>query len=157
VTAAKDSMLVKNDPNWPKNLSAIFNYYFVKNDWSKGIHNTKYAVALLKASLGSLTGVMPSDQEIPKAFDLSQNYPNPFNPNTEIKFSLPKAEKVRLNIYNIAGELVQTLANGDLAPGNYKVTWDGKDKNGSSVASGVYIYRLESKSFTSTKKMVLMK
>lgn len=157
-----DSMKVKNDPNWPKNLPAIWNYYYVKNDWSKGIHNTKYAVALLRASLGTLVGVEAVNQDVPKNFSLSQNYPNPFNPSTTVQFSVPRAGTATLYVYNSAGALVAKLADGMLSPGNYTATWNGRDLNGVNVPSGVYYYRLSvtdngASLFTATKKMMLVK
>ena len=155
----KDSANFVSNPN---NYPAVWNYYFVKNDGSKGIHNTKYAVALLRASLSTLTGIQMADQEVPRTFELSQNYPNPFNPSTEIRFSLPRSARVTLNVFNVLGELVAVLADGDLAPGNYTAPWDGNDRNGLKAASGVYFYRLvitqnNAPATTITKKMVLMK
>lgn len=155
----KDSANIVSNPN---NYPAIWNYYFVKNDGSMGVHNTKYAVAILRASLTTLTGMKMADQDVPKSFELSQNYPNPFNPTTDIRFSLPRAAQINLNVFNILGELVTTLADGNLVPGNYTVTWNGKDRNGMSVASGIYFYRLviaqkDAPQKAITKKMVLMK
>ena len=161
VTALADSNKVKGHPEY---LRAIWNYYFVTNDKSNGIHNTAYAVAILRGSLTDLhvLGVPRDGKDVPKDFALDQNYPNPFNPATEIKFSVPKSARVRLSVYNLLGELVATLADGDLAAGNYKTTWNGRDLGGNQVASGVYFYRLEASSngsqdFAVTKKMVLMK
>jgi hypothetical protein len=86
-------------------------------------------------------------------FSLSQNYPNPFNPTTKIKFSLPLECKVKLSILNILGELVGELVNGEMAEGVHEITFDG-----SGIASGVYIYKLEiGKQFTAYKKMILAK
>jgi hypothetical protein len=91
--------------------------------------------------------------ELPAVFALSQNYPNPFNPVTEIGFSLPTASKVRLGVYNIPGQKVTTLSDTEQFPaGSHSVTWDA-----SSVATGVYLYRLEAGSFVETKKMLLLK
>ncbi|MFQ6032538.1 MAG: T9SS type A sorting domain-containing protein [Candidatus Zixiibacteriota bacterium] len=90
-------------------------------------------------------------------FELSQNYPNPFNPETHISFSLPKRKEVSLEVYNVYGQKVRTLLNTTLPVGWYKVTWDGKDDEGISVASGVYFYRLLAGDKMYTKKMILMK
>lgn len=162
VTMAKDSMIVKNHPNYPEVLKAMYNYQFVKQDFSMGVHNTKYAVALLKASLGNLTGVETKDIEIPKSFELKQNFPNPFNPSTQIEFSVPITSHVTLNVYDVLGRLVKTLANGELVAGNYNLTWNGKDENGSNCSSGIYFYQLLTKTengqdLSLTKKMVLTK
>jgi hypothetical protein len=83
---------------------------------------------------------------------LSQNYPNPFNPATTITFALPKAENVRLVVYDISGRAVATLVNETKQAGIYEVPLDA-----SRFSSGVYFYRLETSSFTGTKKMLLVK
>lgn len=89
--------------------------------------------------------------------ELYQNYPNPFNPVTLISFSVAEHESVRLEVYNIKGELVSILRNTELESGNYSVTWNGVDDNGSFVASGVYFYRLRVGDTNLTRKMLLMK
>jgi hypothetical protein len=89
---------------------------------------------------------------IPTKFELSQNYPNPFNPSTTIQFSLPKATQLKINIYNMIGELVRTLADGNYDAGYHKVTLNAAD-----LPSGAYIYRIESVDFVQVKKMILIK
>ncbi len=83
---------------------------------------------------------------------LYRNYPNPFNPSTTIRFDLSKASVVTLKIYNVLGEEVTTLVSDRLSAGSYSYEWDA-----SSLASGVYIYRLDAKGFFQTRKMILMK
>jgi PKD repeat protein len=85
-------------------------------------------------------------------FALGQNSPNPFNPMTEISFSLPQAGYARLVVYNVKGQLVETLADGSYGPGDHFVMWDARDN-----ASGVYFYRLETEGFTETRKMIMLK
>jgi len=152
VTMAIDSMLVKNDPNYPRNLPAIYNYYFVKNDWSEGVHNSAYAVALLQASLSRVTGVQVTDDLQPDKYSLEQNYPNPFNPATQIEFSIPEETFVSLVIYDVTGHEVATLQRGRLKSGNYSVNW-----NAGGFASGIYYYKLETNNYSVTKKMILLK
>jgi hypothetical protein len=106
---------------------------------------------------GGYTGVVKTPSGLPTTFSLSNAYPNPFNPTTNIQFSVAKSENVKLVIFNILGQKIMTLVNGEMKPGKYTATWNGKDEFGSSVASGIYFYRLESQSFNSTKKMILMK
>lgn len=89
---------------------------------------------------------------LPDNFYLSQNYPNPFNPSTTIEFKIPESGFVTLKIYDILGREVKTLVNEEKTPGSYKVSF-----NASIFASGVYFYRLTSGSYTSIKKMVLLK
>ena len=87
----------------------------------------------------------------------ANNYPNPFNPSTTIAYSIPTASNTSLRVYNIKGQVVKTLVNGVVEAGNHSITWNGRDDNGTSVASGVYFYRLSSEGQTITKKMVLSK
>ncbi|MFZ4619570.1 MAG: CHRD domain-containing protein [Bacteroidota bacterium] len=94
---------------------------------------------------------------IPEAFSLSQNYPNPFNPSTRIEFGLPVQSGVTLKVYDIIGREVATLFSGHRNAGRFTVEWNGKDQFNSSVASGIYFYRLEAGSFIQTKKMILLK
>lgn len=89
----------------------------------------------------------------PREFSLDQNYPNPFNPSTNINFSLPQTSKVTLNVYDMLGRKVATLLNNkQLNAANHSVKFDA-----SALASGMYIYRIEAGSFTSTRKMMLIK
>ena len=88
---------------------------------------------------------------------LNQNYPNPFNPTTTISFSLPAATHANLSIFNVKGQLVKTLANGELGFGSHSYVWNGTDNNGSAVSSGVYYYRLNAGNQTETRKMVMVK
>jgi flagellar hook assembly protein FlgD len=83
---------------------------------------------------------------------LEQNYPNPFNPSTTIKFGLPTDSKVVLEVYNIIGEKVKTLVNKSISAGYHEVEFTG-----TALPSGIYIYKLATEGFTSTKKFVLMK
>ncbi|MCI0473023.1 MAG: T9SS type A sorting domain-containing protein, partial [Ignavibacteria bacterium] len=85
-------------------------------------------------------------------YGLNQNYPNPFNPQTKIGFSLSKNERVTLKIYDALGREVQTMVNDNLTAGDYEVIWNAK-----SYPSGVYYYRIETGSFTDTKRMLLVK
>lgn len=92
------------------------------------------------------------------SFQLSQNYPNPFNPTTRIRFSLPQVEKVRLEVYDIQGNLVRSLVDYELYnAGNYEVEWDGRDNNGNKVASGIYFTKMHAGKFAQTKKMNFIK
>ena len=92
------------------------------------------------------------DNLLPSELVLDQNYPNPFNPTTSISFGLPRSSGVTLNIYNIAGQKVATLASGYYPAGNHVVTWDA-----SSHSSGVYFYRLTTDEAVETMRMILLK
>ena len=95
---------------------------------------------------------------LPSAFGLNQNYPNPFNPSTTISYQVPDDGKnVKIDIYNITGQLVRTLVDGTHSAGEFKVVWDGTNGQGQQVSSGVYFFRMSSVGFVNTKKMLLMK
>lgn len=98
------------------------------------------------------TTEIESDAKTPKGFELDQNYPNPFNPSTNIRFNIPSDQNVRINIYNALGQLVNTLVNQFYSAGNYTITF-----NAANLPSGLYIYTLEAGSFTTSKKMMLVK
>ncbi|TNE68896.1 T9SS type A sorting domain-containing protein [bacterium] len=104
---------------------------------------------VLSIKRGEVTSI---ESQIPAQFELAQNYPNPFNPSTTIKFSLPKADQVSLEIYDVTGRLVQTLVNGMRNAGYHQVQF-----NASNLASGLYFYRLSSKQGVVTKKLMLIK
>ena len=93
----------------------------------------------------------------PQAFALFQNYPNPFNPSTVISYQLAVNSQVTLKVYDVLGKEVATLVNGEMKAGSYTVPFSANSANGSTLASGVYIYRLNAGTFVSTKKLVLMK
>ena len=105
-------------------------------------------------SLFFSTGIVNSSEnnELIKNYELTQNYPNPFNPTTQISFSIPQTELVKLVVYDILGREVKTLLNTKMNPGKYAVKF-----NGGRLSSGVYIYRLTSGEFRQSKKMVLVK
>jgi predicted lactoylglutathione lyase len=99
----------------------------------------------------------PEIDGVPKSFDLSQNYPNPFNPGTTIQYQLPKISQVKLSIYNILGQWIVTLVNKRQQAGFYSVNWDGKDDRRLNVASGIYLYRLETEEFVKVRKLSLVR
>jgi len=88
---------------------------------------------------------------------LNQNFPNPFNPETTISFDMPKAGNARLDIYNVKGQLVKNLFNGNAPYGKTNLVWNGTDNSGRNVPSGIYFYRLNTNGRSETRKMMLMK
>lgn len=94
----------------------------------------------------------------PQSFDftLHQNYPNPFNPSTSIIYDLPRAGEVEITIFNLLGEQIRRLVNQRQAAGQYRIQWDGRNENGKSMPSGVYLYRLRAGEFVQTRRMILM-
>ncbi|MDP2209107.1 MAG: FlgD immunoglobulin-like domain containing protein, partial [Bacteroidota bacterium] len=106
-----------------------------------------------------------NQNQIPDKFALCNNYPNPFNPQTAIRYDMPVAGKVVLEIYNLLGQKIRTLINEEQETGRYSVVWNGLTDNQNLVSSGVYFYRLvvsssnplRSDNYTITKKMVLIR
>ena len=94
---------------------------------------------------------------MPDAFALSQNYPNPFNPSTNIRFSLPTEQRVKLQVFDVTGSLVKTILDEAISAGNREAAWDGTNTAGAKVASGMYLYRIQAGNFTAVKKMVMLK
>ncbi|RKY84546.1 hypothetical protein DRQ11_11365, partial [candidate division KSB1 bacterium] len=93
----------------------------------------------------------------PKEFFLFQNYPNPFNASTAVKFTLAQAQHITLAIFNILGKKVITLVDKELEPGNYQVSWNGKDDQGNEMASGIYLCLLQAGKWVKVKKMTLLR
>jgi len=93
----------------------------------------------------------------PKEFALAQNYPNPFNPTTTIRYDLPVSSHVVLTVYNILGKEVKTLVDAEQSAGIKTVVWDGTNKIGEPVSSGVYIYTLKARDFHKTLKLMMLK
>jgi len=99
---------------------------------------------------GTTTSV--KENELPNKYNLSQNYPNPFNPVTKIKYTIPKAEFVSIKVFDILGGEIATLVSEEKQTGNFEVEF-----NGSNLASGIYVYRMQAGNFTDAKKFVLIK
>jgi len=150
-------MLVNDEINPPDN-NGCPGY---GSSWFKYIYAS---FMLVKANLGLTipAGMVPEDiiqiaykthnqDNLPEEFALQQNYPNPFNPTTTISFALPRAGEYNLTIYNITGQEV-TRFTGETEAGEHSVIWDATD-----MASGIYLYKLETEGFTASKKMILLK
>ena len=140
-----------------------YNFGILEHDYSVDDAGTpKYYKSLLVGAY--LDGVVYGDTNVvvgveddniaplPKDFSLMQNYPNPFNPNTNISFNIPKESNVKVNVYNMLGQIVINIFTGRLGAGTHSFEF-----NGSSIPSGIYFYRLEADNYTATKKMTLMK
>lgn len=102
-------------------------------------------------------GEDPQGPVVPFHFELSQNYPNPFNPTTTIRYSLSHLSRVKVEVFNIVGQRVRTLVDQIEKAGSHTLLWNGTDDSGTPVATGVYLYRFQTDSFTQTKKMLLIR
>ncbi len=140
-----DSVIIK----WPKGLTETYT----------NISTNKFYNAVEGSGLFEIvtSGVVQTGSQLPDRISLFQNYPNPFNPVTKIEFSIPPAERkdlqyVKLKIYNVSGQEIETLISENLGPGTYTANWDA-----SSYPSGVYFYRLSVDDISITKAMILQK
>jgi hypothetical protein len=98
----------------------------------------------------------PLQLATPLVFDLGQNNPNPFAQETNITFSVPSAELVHIEIFDLLGRKIRTLADGSYAPGQYSIPWDHRNESGSAVHGGIYMYRMTAGTFRSQKKMLFV-
>ncbi|MCR4439618.1 MAG: T9SS type A sorting domain-containing protein [candidate division KSB1 bacterium] len=102
------------------------------------------------------TGVEVVSREVPREYRLG-NYPNPFNPETEVRYEVARAGRVRVEVYNLLGVRIARLVDEEQMPGTYRVRWDGRDELGRQVVSGVYVCRLVAGEVVKTTKMVLVR
>jgi thiol-disulfide isomerase/thioredoxin len=134
----------KRNPVWVDSM--IYTLAFVQNDANHEVFNSGRPANI------NITGKQTYSNEIPGSFTLMQNYPNPFNPSTFIAFTVPKDVYVSLKVYDILGNEVKTLVDGNHKAGTYNIFFDG-----SELSSGIYLYKLRAGDFTETKKMMLVK
>ena len=156
-----ESMLISRTTNYGNTWSNHFipdttkflitNCIADQNTWFASGTSVENEAFILKTTTGGI-GVQPISNEIPNNFSLHQNYPNPFNPSTKIRFNLHKSTHAKLIVYDAIGREVTTLIDEELRAGSYEIDWDG-----SSYPSGVYFYRLETREYRQTKKMLYLK
>ncbi|MBK6911196.1 MAG: lamin tail domain-containing protein [bacterium] len=150
----RDGALIANVT--ARNSASGANYTFTDNRVTNG-ETYSYELAVVSITgdrdvLATQSATPQSGNAIVTEFALHQNYPNPFNPETAIRFDLAEASEVTLTVFNVAGQEVATLVNGNMNAGAHSVSFDG-----ANLTSGVYLYRLTAGEFTSTMKMVLLK
>ena len=147
--------------NFPIAICAYFggSERFSSKDWAAVITGGVANGPLLSAAtyvlfdmLQSVTSVERIEDVMPENFILAQNYPNPFNPSTTIQFSIPEQSFVKLEVFNTLGEKITTLVTEELNAGSYNYDWDA-----GSLPSGIYLYRLQTATFSTSKKMTLIK
>ena len=114
-------------------------------------HTTTDAAGYFTLSLATLKG-----RAVPQDFTLGQNYPNPFNPSTIIPYQLAASAHVRLEVFNLLGQRIATLVDGERLAGSHTATWNATDAAGQAVGAGVYIYRLSSGDMSLSRRMMLI-
>ncbi|NOZ60130.1 MAG: T9SS type A sorting domain-containing protein [Calditrichaeota bacterium] len=137
------------------NVSTETNLYYTAFTYDSN-GNYSNGVNLL---IQGTTGVQNDDAaKLPAHFELNQNYPNPFNPETTIRFQLPVSSNVTLKIYDLLGNEICTLIDGDKVAGVHSAIWDGKNNSGQKVASGIYFYQIKAgNQFSQTRRMLFLK
>ena len=152
-TFTNDTLTINDGPGAHVNFEcngniAIFNDNTVSYWWRVGLDTTECEGFFLD---------LPSTSLNPNTFRLNQNYPNPFNPTTNLSYELSTESYVTITVYDLLGNVVRNLVSENQSSGLKSVQWDATNEQGQSVAAGVYLYRIESGSFTNTKKMILLK
>jgi hypothetical protein len=121
--------------------------------WSyNGVDSAATQNSLLVTFVRVTVGINIISSEVPERFNLENNYPNPFNPSTVIKFDVARTDAISITIYDMLGRQVENLVNEKLQPGKYEVSF-----NAANYSSGIYYYRMQTKEFVQTKKMLLVK
>ena len=134
-----DSLII----TWPRGLVEVFTNVSL-NKFYKAVEGQGLTEIVI--------GITQIGNNVPEVFKLFQNYPNPFNPNTKIKFQVPKSSNVKLSVYDVTGRTISTLVNNTVKAGVYEA-----DFNAGNLSSGVYFYRLDTETFSETRKMIVIK
>ena len=147
-----------NDPNVVRIVLSGFSYHYIRDIDNDGIVDRYHHMWDILRYLNNNPDEPIAARPNSRSTSLAQNYPNPFNPTTTIKYTLRDQAHVSLRVYNVAGQLVRTLVNEVQKPdGVTPIHWNGTNNAGQMVSSGVYFYKLVTKDFSQTKKMVLLK
>jgi len=127
--------------------------------WTGNLDGTFYIadVSLVAAVPPNVPTLVADSPAVPVSFALAQNAPNPFNSQTRIDFDLNRAEVVDLRVFNQLGQTVRTLVAGSLSAGSHSVSWDGRDQSGAALATGVYIYRLQTTEGRESRSLLLLR
>ena len=145
-----DGWLSRTQFSYDANHNGILD---LSQEWSDGNWvNTSRAVYVYQT-----LAVEIDNGQMPSVFELKQNYPNPFNPLTVIRYSLSRRSPVEIAVFNLLGQEVKRLENGLQPAGVYETTWDGTNRTGEKVASGIYFYRIKAGDNVETRRMLLLK
>jgi len=134
------------------NSNSSQSYSFVDEKVNRGSHYYRLKQIDNDGGFNYSRSVEINVEVIPTKFELSQNYPNPFNPTTTIRYEISQKDLVKICVYDILGKEIRVLVNEEKNPGHYEIIFDAKE-----LASGIYFYQLQTKEFTQTKKLILMK
>jgi hypothetical protein len=132
-------------------------YSFTDNNVDEGTYFYRLKQIDYDGSINYSNEITLAVGNSPTNYSLSQNYPNPFNPSTVIQYQVPKTTDISIKIFDLTGQEVKALFSGKVKEGKHTVEWNGLNKNGILMSSGIYLYQIESKEFVQSKKMILMK
>ena len=145
------------DLTFPYGFLYIYNPINAKTPVNTSARSFLIADILNAFGHGTNPGSATGNGELPRRFAVEDNVPNPFNPSTTLAFSAPSAGRVEVRVYNLRGELVRTLLDGEVEAGRHALVWDGTDGRGAAVSSGVYLYEVRGFGERITRKMALVK
>jgi hypothetical protein len=145
----------KLDRHFPITEGEDYRFYLGHRDYVKSHDEARFR--LIVGTESFVRSAAAEMVDLPTKTALYQNYPNPFNPATVIRYEVAEAGEVTIRIYNVRGALVKTLYDGHRKPGRYEVGWNGENRRGEPVSSGVYFYRMETPGFVDTRKIVLLR
>ena len=118
---------------------------------------TDYPSKSSNFSIAEVSTAIPTEDQQIKEFVLYPNFPNPFNPSTTVPFSLTKAEKVQMVVFNSVGQEVKIIINRPFAAGRHRISWDGKDSKGLPAGSGIYFIRMQAGDFSAVRRLTLIR
>ncbi len=147
-----DGNLVYSNDLTPAQRGALYNWKYVEEDGSRGVHNPKYARSILKKSMEQRLGVWADHSQIPGEFSLNDAYPNPFNSTTTFSYALPTNANVDIKIFDMAGREIMTIVAENQKAGVYRAPINLLGR-----PSGIYLVRMEANDFHASKKLVLVK
>ncbi|MCP4631858.1 MAG: T9SS type A sorting domain-containing protein [candidate division Zixibacteria bacterium] len=160
-----EGLIVGND-SWPIrwDILSCDDIYITISAWADNDHNylaEQKVVTVVSDNISEITHNYHKDfiddSRLPQYFELGNNYPNPFNSQTNIKLALPRDCHTSIEVFNLMGNKVATIIDGELNAGYHDITFDGKNSTGDNLASGVYFYHLRTGEFAEVKKMVLLR
>jgi plastocyanin len=152
-TTTSDITIGANSWDAPLSTSSRTYEHVITESGVHTYHCTPHqGMGMVGSITASLVGIDDGISQQPAKYKLNQNYPNPFNPTTTISFTVANQGRVKLSAYNTLGQEVAVLVDRDMSAGTYSVPFDGQ-----KLSTGLYYYRLETKGFTSTRKMILLK
>jgi parallel beta-helix repeat protein len=148
---------ISSDPLFCDSLGNDSLYIRSDSPCAPGNHPSGELIGAWPVGCDAPTSVEAPADGVPTAYNAYQSYPNPFNPHCTIRYDIPKAGGIRLQVFDVSGSLVRTLVDGWREPGAYSEIWDGRGDRGAQLPSGVYFYSIEAGDFVATRKMVLLK